>query len=1084
MSWSCRSLRNSTPFVAAMLAATLLVSHAFGQVADGNMVGSVLDPSNAVVPNAKVEALNQATGVKSITQSDAKGDYRFNDLLIGPYTITFSASGFATKAVKEVTVELSKTTTRNVTLAIGTFETKIDVVESGTLIDTTTSQISNIYSTRLAADLPSAANPSGGFLNLSLLGAGVASAGGIGAGTGPSVGGQRPRNNNFTVDGVDNNRKDVTGPVVSLPNDSVAETTILQNQFDAEYGHSSGGQFNTVLRGGTNDIHGTIYEYLQNRNLNSLDQAFAREGIYSNPRYDYNTVGGAIGGPIVKNKLFYYANFDYAPGGFASTSSGVFAPTDGGYAALAAIPGASQTNVNVMKQYVGSAPQGTDSVTVGGVTIPVGIVPILAPSYQDTKRWLGSMDYTMSDKDQWRGRFVSNDRSSLDTGAQLPQFYDPRPTLAKLFSLSEFHTFTPNLANEARLAYNRFNDNIQVTNAQFPGMNVFPNILVDELGIQLGPDPNAPQTVVQNTYQLADNVTWRKGNHNLKFGFDGRDLTSAVNFISRIRGDYEYSTLQQYVLDLTPDAVAQRAVNGSLPYAGNSMAYYLFGQDDWRVSRHLTLSAGLRYELNGVSEGMKEFGLNSLANVPGVLTFFAPQSQKTNFAPRLGFAYSPGDRATTTIRGGFGIAYDQIFDNIGTQVRPPQATTLVNAANNSAPDFLANGGILADSVAPPLTPAAARAATSGWLGNQQLPYAINWTFGIQHVFGKDYVLEVRYLGTRGVHLLLQTELNRADVVTATNYLPTYLAAPSQATLDSLTLTQAALKATSSNTLAAYGFNQSIASIVPQGDSKYNGLATELTKRFSSHSFFKGAYTWSHNLDNSTMELNFTTLSPRRPQDFNNLGPEWASSALDRRQRLTLTWVYALPWFESNHNWFMKNIVGNYQVSGTYTAESPEYVTPLSGVDSNLNSDSAADRVIVNPNGILGTGSGVTSLKNSSGQVVAFLAINPNAQFIQAQVGALANSGRNILPADGINNVDFNIVKKFNIRERSKLELRADFYNGLNHPQYTPGSNNTVLSVSHIGQTSYLMPSNPLFGQWDQVYSSNPRVIQLAAKFTF
>src|SRR5262249_8329998 len=158
---------------------------------------------------------------------------------------------------------------------------------------------------------------------------------------------------------------------------------------------------------------------------------------------------------------------------------------------------------------------------------------------------------------------------------------------------------------------------------------------------------------------------------------------------------------------------------------------------------------------------------------------------------------------------------------------------------------------------------------------------------------------IRYLGTRGVHLLLQTELNAAAMVTPTNSLPTYVVAPDQATLDSLTVTQAQLNLlkTQINTLAPYGFTKTIASFSPQGDWKYHGLATELTKRFSSHSFFKAAYTWSHNLDNSTMELNFTALSPRRPQDFNNLGPEWASSALDHRQRLTLTWLYATPWFE-------------------------------------------------------------------------------------------------------------------------------------------------------------------------------------------
>jgi hypothetical protein len=238
------------------------------------------------------------------------------------------------------------------------------------------------------------------------------------------------------------------------------------------------------------------------------------------------------------------------------------------------------------------------------------------------------------------------------------------------------------------------------------------------------------------------------------------------------------------------------------------------------------------------------------------------------------------------------------------------------------------------------------------------------------------------------------------------------------------------------------------------------------------------------MDDSTMELNFTSLTPRRPQDFYNLRPEWASSALDRRHRLTLTWLYQTPWFEKNQSWLLRNLVGNYQVSGIYTAESPEWVTPQSVADANLNTDAIGDRVIVNPNGTPGTGSDVKQLKNSAGQVVAYVAVNPNAQFIRAQQGALATSGRNILPTSPINNFDLNVMKTFTAGERYHVELRADFYNSLNHPQYTPGRLNNVVFSSHIGETNYLTPGNALFGKWDQVFVSNSRTIQLAAKFNF
>src|SRR5579862_3424948 len=530
-----------------LLVATLLASRGFAQIADGNLVGSILDPSGAVVPKAKVVAENVATGVKSAATTDAEGNYRFNDLLIGPYTITASASGFADSR-KQIEVVLSTTTTANLSLGLATAQTSIDVTASAVLLDTTTAQIANIYSTRLASDLPAAANPSGGYLNLSLLSAGVASSGGIGAGTGPSIGGQRPRNNNFTVESSDNNSKYVTGPVVNLPNDAVAELAVLQNQFNAEFGHSSGGQFNAVIKSGTNDIHGSAYEYLQNRNLNALDQIFKRQDILTAPRYDSNLFGGNVGGPIVKNKLFYFADLDYNPSGFAATSAAVSAPTSAGYQTLMTVPGASLNNVSALQQNLGSAPQASGTVMVGGIPIPIGTVPILAPSYVNTLRWLTSADYNLSDTDQIRARYIANQSSRIDTAADLPQFFAPRQTSSLLASLSEFHTFLPDLANEFRLAYNRFNDNIPVTNAQFPGLDVFPNLYIGDLGAQIGPDPNGPQAVIQNTSQLADTISWIKGRHSMKFGFDGRDLTSGVNFIQRVRGDYEYSTLERYVL--------------------------------------------------------------------------------------------------------------------------------------------------------------------------------------------------------------------------------------------------------------------------------------------------------------------------------------------------------------------------------------------------------------------------------------------------------------------------------------------------------------------------------------------------------
>jgi hypothetical protein len=1088
-----------------ILIAALFSGLAFSQTQDGNLVGSVLDSTGAAIPNAKVEVESIATGVKSTTTSDATGFYRVNNLLVGAYKITASASGLSGSPL-QVTVELNKTVTANVTMSVGAVSTEVQVTESAALIDTTNAQVANVYNDRLARDLPIAST---NILNLSLIGAGVGSGGGVGVGTGPSVGGQRPRNNNFTIEGSDNNRKDVTGPIVDIPNDAVREFSVLQNHFNAEFGHSYGGQFNAVLNNGGNELHGTAYEYFQNRNLNALDQAFKRQGIFSQPRYDQNVFGGALGGPIMKNKLFFYGLYDRNPLGQASTpSSATCAPTAAGYSALGTIAGLSKTNLDILTKYLSPAPAGgtpcAASVTLNGVkfasstqvkgtVIPLGIEPIVAPNYTNEARWVGNIDFNQSDRDQWRGRYIDNRVTTIDHSANLPVFFQTRPISRRIISVSEFHTFASNLTNELRLAYNRYVDNIPAGNFQFPGLDVFPNIqIANDLNVQIGPNPNSPQATIQNTSQLVDNVSWIQGRHEWKFGVDARLLNSESTFIQRVRGDYDYTTLEKYLQDLVPDKLAERNVGGKL-YVGSNHSFYAFANDNWKVNRNLTLNLGLRYEFTSVPKSMKEFALNSLADVPGVLTFFEPQPQKKNFAPRVGFAYTPGTSADTSVRGGFGIAYDQIFDNIGTNARPPQATSTFDSpvppAGTDPGNYLATGGIKPTTSTTGLTPAQARAQTSSWLPNQKLGYSINWDLSVQRVFKRDYTVDVRYLGNRGVHLLFQNQINRAAIVTPTHFLPTYLQQPSQATLDALTLTTTSIgteKNTSGigNTLAPYGFTSSITAYEPLGNSKYNGLALELTRRFSNNIQFKTAYTWSHLLDDSTAEVNSTTLTPRRPEDFNNIRKEWASSALDRRQRLSFTWVYETPWFSKSSNAFAKNIIGNWQFDGTYIFESPEFATPQSGVDSNQNGDSAGDRVIINNAGVPGTSSDVTALKNTAGATVAYLANNPNAYFILAQVGALTTSGRNILRTRPIDNFDLNLIKNIKMTERYQFQIRADFFNAFNHPQYTPGTLSSVNATNRANVTNYLTPGNALFGQFDQVYSSNPRSIHLGLKLIF
>jgi hypothetical protein len=276
----------------------------------------------------------------------------------------------------------------------------------------------------------------------------------------------------------------------------------------------------------------------------------------------------------------------------------------------------------------------------------------------------------------------------------------------------------------------------------------------------------------------------------------------------------------------------------------------------------------------------------------------------------------------------------------------------------------------------------------------------------------------------------------------------------------------------------------------------------LTRRLSNGLQFQGSYTWSHALDNATDALDSTVLSPRRPQDSQNLRPEWASSLLDHRNRIVLELLYDAPYFK-NRNWFMKNIIGNWEIAPVYMFQTGEPVTAQSAVDSNLNVDSAPDRTIINPAGAANLGTGVTPLTAQVGgcsptsatnpcPIVGFVANNPNARYVQAPEGTLANAGRNTLTLNPINDIDLTLVKRFNITERFRLEFSARAFNILNHPQYTGGFLDDVAPVLNGGEGAAtgnierpsLEPQSTLFQQWSQTFSSNPRQLQLALKLIF
>ncbi len=909
--------------VTLLSVALLLPCLSFGQAISGDLTGVVKDASGAYVPDADITVTNLATGFKQVSKTNAQGEYHFSNLPVGHYSVDVSAPGMK-GGYRDVEVVLNKVATANITTAVVSAGTTVEVNEQAVAIDTTTPTISTTFNAKQAAELPSTSLGGGGsgVLNLSLLDAGVASTGGLGAGSGPSVGGQRPRNNNFTVEGVDNNSLSVTGPLITIPNDAVQSFTVLQNQYSAEFGHSSGGQFNQTIKSGTNQFHGTAYEYFQNRNLNAEDSLVAQSqapGPYSNPRYDNNRFGGNVGGPIIKNKLFFFTDWEYNNLGQAGTPSTACAPTAAGYAQLAALfpnntqlsqfqkyvpAGGSQATVcNSTIQVAPGLPSTDPGFGAAAVNVPVGDVGFIGPSYNNWLNTANSIDYNISEKDQLRLRLAYTKLTGFDTSAQLPQFWTTLPQYYWLVTGSEYHNFGTNVNNEFRFGFNRYNQNFPVGNQTYPGLGTYPNIFVYELnGIDIGPDPNAPQFTIQNLYQMVDNVSWVKGKHNLRLGGEFRWIISPQSFTQRVRGDYEWNYMSDFLNDFAPNPdagdFAERSA-GAVTYYGNKKAVYAYANDEWRITPNITVNLGLRYEWTGNPEAYQLQSLNSLASVPGLVNFNTPSTQTSNFMPRLGIAWAPDPN--TSVNVGFSMANDVLYDNLGILSLPPQvqqtndtvspSQCLVGGGcNYTVTNFLANGGLPNSPVA--ITdPATARAATSAYIPNQQLPYSETWTMGVQHIFANKYTLEARYVGTRGIHLPVQTRLNVQSPVTPSSYLPTFTSNPGQGYLDSLSTTLAQLKAVG-NLVPAWdnaGFNGNyVVSFQPWGWSNYNGLQLSFKRNFTNGLQFDAAYTWSHTLDNSTADVFSTVLTPRRPQRFSAALP--ATTA----RQLSIA-VSAQPW---------------------------------------------------------------------------------------------------------------------------------------------------------------------------------------------
>jgi hypothetical protein len=1148
-------MRRLSYFLLAAIFALVCTGIASAQRLDGTLRVTVVDSSQASIEDAKVAVTNDDSGVSQQTNTSSAGTYVFPSMLVGKYTVTVEKNGFKKAVQKGILINSNQVTEVTVALELGSVSAVVEVEAGADLVQTQSSEINSNFSGQVVNNLP--LNTLGGDVKeFAVFVPGTTTQQGGVLGSGGSIGGTRPRFNGFNVDGVDDNRIDVNGPVQPVIQESIAEFSLLTNQFSAEYGHSAGGIFNIITKSGTNNWHGAGWEFNRNRDFDAATNLEKRTNTGQpdiKNRFDYNRLGGSLGGPIKHDKIFIYGAYEFQNEGLGSQGATVRMPTSAGLAQLTAINPDSAV-ADILAQFPlaptsdgkahcnsGAGDPVASLGCVNGQAIDSGLFSSVAPAYSRQHDFTVNADANLG-KHQLRGRFLFDRLRLPQVNPVQPQaqFTGTQSADARKGLFTDAWTISPRWINDFRASYSRLNG----PNLTVPGnFSNFPNVEIDEFGSNVGPYSLAPQGYVQNIYQLSDAITTIRGKHTFKFGVEGRKYIAPTNDLPRARGEWDYKTLGAFISDLVPNGL-----NGALRGAGsgtvadNYNSVYWFAQDDWKLSPRLTLNLGLRYEYNGVPRAEGDQALNAISNDPALgLIFRKPHSDKNNFGPHVGFAYDPHGNGKWAIRGGFQMAYDVVPNNFAINSLPPQLQTeqkpsvtcaqpnapawctsgpVVNGKPTPGPGFLAGGGLLQVNVPPP-DQLSARAATSSLIPDHVAPKVMTWSLGVQHELFKNSSIEIRYVGTRGLELPVQRRLNSQSAFDPNlpggplTPLPTYL---STSAVPASVVAPASTLATFDNynpqPLSVDNFFGSVTTFPPVGWNTYHGISVDFQHRFSKGLYFRTNYTFSKNIDNATNELFSSFVNPRRAQDGFDFANERGRSALDLTHKFAMTWVYDFP-NVSTSNGFVKALAHGWEWNGSFLLESGQPVTALSGSDANANGDGAGDRTIFNPNGVGRTGTGVqgvcnsgpggaTSLVNQDSQgvwqcfasgvqsdanIVGYVAIDPTARYVQAEVGTIANVGRNTISTPGLNIWNMSFFKTTKINERFSLQFRASTYNTFNHRNFSiglPTNNGSIdqnFNANPLNAGYIFVTSGPTFlNKFD--FDGGSRNIELGLKFIF
>ena len=1062
----------ATIALVCLLGASMTVSRLEAQGTTATILGTVTDSTGAAIPGAAVQVKNVGTGLTQSTQSDPQGRYRVPDLAVGDYEVQSSKQGFATVLRKGITLTVGSQGVVDFTLGVGQTQQTVTVEGQVTQVETTNSSVGQLVDTKQMRDLPlngrnfeSLIQGAPGVQNYYAGTTGLNMREGKDAAI--SVAGSRPEGTALLMD--DQNLQSfynrgigsITG--TSLGVESIGEFQTLTNTYGAQFG-GNGAVMNAVTRSGTNSFHGSLYEFLRN---SAMDARNFNDGP-DVPEFRRNQYGGTFGGPVKKDKAFFFFNYEGIRfvQGYSQTATVPLVRTS-----TASNPATAAAINAVLALY----PAPTFNINPAAGT---GQTTVVRNQTAHENYYLGRFDYNFSEKDAVFGRYFMDLQDAVYpfTGGNVGLWPELDKGANQFFNMEERHIFSPNVINVVRGSFSRTNVSA-IAGATHTALQLFPGAGRGDASIAAPPLTTigtqgaspSPAGQVQNRFSEGDDLSWTRGAHSLRFGASVDRVQSATLWTFQGQSSWTFANIPTLL------AGTARSVTGVTTAPNNNpirdfrnIDFVFYGQDDWKVTPKLTLNLGLRYQpasnpvelrnnLFTVADIAKDTGFT---NVPHVM---ATNPSWKNFDPRIGFAYDPFADHKTSIRGGFGMFHEVLYAgvwaigfinsppwNILTQ-NSPTGTNIVPFQNpqiaGGAPPFTLG------NAAPPLPSISVGYA---WRINRT-PYMIQYNLNVQREIVAGTVFSVGYVGSHGVNLITGAEQN-----------------PVTHTIDASGVYHFAPTTTGSNRInpALAGFSLGVNGTT----SRYDSLQASLNRRLTHNVQAQVSYTYSKCL--GTGDATLGSLSQNSPTLYSNpfdRSPDKSVCGYNVTQTLRLNSLVTLP-FHGNR------LVEGWQITGILAANTGLPFNVSDGVDQS-NQINGVPRPNYAPNNPAVTDPlthiSYPACNNHpilSGTAMYF---NPNC-FAQEAFGTLGNFAREGLVGPGLVNLDLALLKSTKIRENVNLQFRAEFFNFLNH---TNLSYPTSTIFTGTPSPAAILGRATTAGQIIN-YASPSREIQLGLKLIF